>query len=306
MSRPPAWLPEEPGSTGAETPTPWEKLPPAPLTLEGAALLHHVMRLRRPAWQALSEAERTAIAAEAAEWLAARESAGAGRQSALYSLLGHKGDLLWLHFRPDFEELHRTERELGGLRLWRWLAPAGSLVSVVELGLYESTVKLWRALAARGVAPESAQWNAEVEALLERQRRAMQPRLYPEIPPARYLCFYPMARRRGEHRNFYRTAMPERLRMMREHGLSGRRYAEQVRQIISAATGLDDWEWGVDLFADDPVFFKKLVYEMRFDEASADYALFGRFYLGRRCPADELAGLLAGRPPALQDGRPSV
>ncbi len=299
MSGAPAPRQQEPAVSGAESSTPWEKLPPAPLTLEGAALLHQVMRLRRPAWQALPEDERAAIAAEAAEWLAARESAGAGCQSALYSLLGHKGDLLWLHFRPGFDELHRAELELSGLRLWGWLAPAGSLVSVVELGLYESTVKLWRDLAARGVAPESARWRAEVEALLERQRRAMQTRLYPEIPPARYLCFYPMARRRGEGKNFYRTAMPERLRMMREHGLSGRRYAEQVRQIISGAIGLDDWEWGVDLFADDPVLFKKLIYEMRFDEASADYAHFGRFYLGRRCPAAALPGLLARRPPAL-------
>lgn len=276
----------------------WEKMPAAPLTLEGAAVLHQVVHMRRPAWRALPESEREEIAGEAAGWLARAEQRKEAA-SALYSLLGHKGDLLWLHFRPSFEELHRAELELASLRLWEFLEPAASFVSVVELGLYDSTVKLWSELAQRGVAPHSPEWDAEVEQLLERQRRAMEPRLFPEIPEARYLCFYPMDRRRGEHKNFYRTPMPERRRMMREHGEAGRRYSEQVRQIITGAIGLDDWEWGVDLFADEPLVFKKLIYEMRFDEVSADYASFGPFYLGRRCRASQLSLWLAGRLPEL-------
>ena len=87
------------------------------------------------------------------------------------------------------------------------------------------------------------------------------------------------------------------LRMMRDHGLIGRRYAGKVKQIISGSIGFDDWEWGVDLFADDPLVFKQLIYEMRFDEASAWYALFGPFYLGIRVAANELATWLEGRPP---------
>jgi chlorite dismutase len=87
--------------------------------------------------------------------------------------------------------------------------------------------------------------------------------------------------------------MAERSRQMAEHGLVGRRYAGEVRQIISGSIGFDDWEWGVDLFADDPLVFKKLIYEMRFDEVSAVYAEFGTFFVGRRWPASDLASLLA-------------
>ena len=90
--------------------------------------------------------------------------------------------------------------------------------------------------------------------------------------------------------NFYTVPFPERQRMMHEHGMIGRRYADQVKQIISGSIGMDDWEWGVDLFADDPVVFKKLIYEMRFDEVSAVYALFGQFFIGVVCRWRSWAG----------------
>jgi chlorite dismutase len=89
----------------------------------------------------------------------------------------------------------------------------------------------------------------------------------------------------------------ERARQMSEHGLVGRRYAGEVRQIITGSIGYDDWEWGVDLFADDPLVFKKLIYEMRFDEVSAVYALFGAFYVGVRVTAACLGRLLKGELP---------
>jgi hydrogen peroxide-dependent heme synthase len=125
----------------------------------------------------------------------------------------------------------------------------------------------------------------------------MSSRLYPQIPPARYLCFYPMDRRRGETQNWYQVPMAERQRMMHEHGMIGRRYADSVRQIITGSIGFDDWEWGVDLFADDPLVFKKLIYEMRFDEVSAVYAQFGSFYLGVRIRPSDLPRVLAGELP---------
>jgi chlorite dismutase len=120
----------------------------------------------------------------------------------------------------------------------------------------------------------------------------MAPRLWPEIPTAKYICFYPMDRRRGESKNWYQETMADRVRMMSEHGAIGRRYAGEVRQIITGSIGFDDWEWGVDLFAEDPLVFKKLIYEMRFDEVSAVYALFGTFYVGLRVAAAGLAGIL--------------
>ena len=144
--------------------------------------------------------------------------------------------------------------------------------------------------------PHSDEWNAEIAGQVAAQRKAMHPRLYPKIPAHRYLCFYPMDRKRGEEKNFYTVPIAERGRMMREHGLVGRRYSDAVQQIISGSMGFDDWEWGVDLFSEDPLAFKKLIYEMRFDEVSAVYALFGSFYIGLRCPAARLADWLEGSP----------
>jgi chlorite dismutase len=120
----------------------------------------------------------------------------------------------------------------------------------------------------------------------------MAPRLYPEIPPAPYVCFYPMDRKRGEIKNWYTESMADRAALTHEHGMTGRRYAGEVRQIITTSVGFDDWEWGVDLFAQEPLVFKKLIYEMRFDVVSAVYALFGTFIIGKRCGAADLSEFL--------------
>ncbi len=267
-------------------------LPPVPLTIEGASVLHQMMRIRRSAWRELDPATRHSILDEAATALSGLETHADGRQSALFSLLGHKGDLLFVHFRRDFAELSQAEHAIARLRLSDYLEPTHSYLSIVELGLYESTSKTYAGLAERGIEPHSEEWKREIETVLARQRAAMAPRLWPEIPASKYICFYPMDRRRGEHANWYTVPMPERKRMMEDHGMIGRRYAGEVRQIITGSIGLDDWEWGVDLFADDPVVFKKLIYEMRFDEVSAIYALFGAFYVGVRLPAAELSKVL--------------
>jgi len=267
-------------------------VPALPLTLEGASVLHQMMRFRRAAWRALLAGERRQILAEAAAVVSRMEAHEDGRESAFYSLVGHKGDLLVLHFRRNFEELNQAEIELARLRLGDYLEPATSYLSVVELGLYESSAKVYAGLAANGVEPNSEEWKAEIEEVLARQRAAMAPRLWPRIPESRYLCFYPMDRRRGESVNWYRESMADRQRMMAEHGLIGRRYAGDVRQIISGSIGFDDWEWGVDLFADDPLVFKRLIYEMRFDQISALYAMFGSFYVGLRVPAAGLGSVL--------------
>jgi len=211
----------------------------------------------------------------------------------MFALLGHKGDLMLIHFRPGFAELGELELELSRLRIWDYLDLTTSYLSVVELGLYDSTAKVYSSLAERAIAPHSPEWNAEIEETLMRQRTAMHPRLFPEMPGHQFVSFYPMDRRRGEQKNWYQLPMVERQRQMQEHGAIGRRYAGTVKQIISGSIGFDDWEWGVDLFADDPLVFKRLIYEMRFDEVSAVYAVFGSFYLGRRVAVVELEKLLS-------------
>jgi peroxiredoxin len=278
------------------------EIPAVPLTTEGYSVLHQMMRFRWTAWRALGEEERSAIASEAAAVLAEMEK-NSGGQTALFSLIGHKGDLMTVHFRKSFADLNQAELKLAGLRLSEYFEPTSSYLSVIELGLYDSTLRIYKELTDQGIQPHSDQWKAEIECKLSRHREAMHPRLFPEIPATRYLCFYPMDRRRGEEKNWYTLPLEERARQMNEHGLVGRRYAGQVKQIITGSIGFDDWEWGVDLFADDPLVFKKLIYEMRFDHVSAVYALFGQFYVGVRCPAAALEKLLSGELPgtALED-----
>ena len=266
----------------------FENLPAMPLTIEGASLLHQMLRVKWPAWRALASTDRAEILKDASTALAAMEAEG----TAAFSMLGHKGDIMLVHFRKDFTALNQAELALVKLKLWDYLEQTTSYLSVIELGLYESSGKVYTALAEKGIAPHTPEWNAEIEETLVRQRAAMHPRLFPEIPVHPFICFYPMDRKRGEHKNWYQVPMPERQRQMQDHGEIGRRYAGKVRQIISGSIGFDDWEWGVDLFADDPLIFKKLIYEMRFDEVSAVYALFGTFYVGRRVAANELGSIL--------------
>jgi peroxiredoxin len=274
------------------------EIPAVPLTVEGYSTLHQMMRFRWSAWRALPEAERRKIVAEAVPVMTGMEK-NAGGQSAFYSLLGHKGDLMFLHFRESFDDLNRAELKLAQLRLSEYWEPTTSYLSIIELGLYDSTTKVYKSLVDRGIEPHSDDWKREIGETLNRQKEAMRPRLFPAIPPNRYACFYPMDRRRGEEKNWYTLPIEERARQMGEHGLVGRRYAGEVRQIITGSIGFDDWEWGVDLFADDPLVFKKLIYEMRFDYVSAVYALFGQFYVGLRCPAEQIGTLLEGElPPA--------
>ena len=261
--------------------------PAVPLTIEGSFALHQMFRIRRAAWRGLPYQDRQRMTQETLPALPPTHS-------ALYSLIGHKGDLMLVHFRQSLDQVHAAELALARLEISDFLEPTYSYLSVVELGLYDSTVKTYEQLREQGMEPHSAEWNAGIEEVIARQRQAMAPRLYPEIPSSRYICFYPMDRKRAEEKNWYQAPLAERQRMMHEHGLIGRRYADCVRQIITGSIGFDDWEWGVDLFADDPLVFKKLIYEMRFDEVSAVYALFGAFYVGMRVEATELARLLDG------------
>src|SRR6201984_2323853 len=285
-------------TTNARPQTAPATMPAVPLTVEGYSVLHQMMRFRWTAWRALRDEERQAIVKDAVPVLS-RMEANSGGQSAFYSLLGHKGDLMFIPFRESFDDLNRAELQLAQLRLSEYWEPTTSYLSVIELGLYESTTKVYKTLIEGGIEPHSEEWKREISDTLARQKEAMRPLLFPAIPPNRYACFYPMDRKRGEDKNWYTLPIEERARQMNEHGLVGRRYAGEVRQIITGSIGFDDWEWGVDLFADDPLVFKKLIYEMRFDEVSAVYALFGQFYVGVRCPAAELEKLLEGElPPA--------
>src|SRR4051812_44609182 len=133
-----------------------------PLTLEGASVLHQMFRVRWPAWKAATENRRQEILEQATSALTGMEQS----QSALFSLLGHKGDLMLLHFRPSFDELNQAELCVAQLQLAEFLEPTTSYLSVVELGLYESTVRLNAMLEEKGIAPGTPEWEKETEDVL--------------------------------------------------------------------------------------------------------------------------------------------
>ncbi len=270
-----------------------------PETLDGWAVLHHIFRVNWPAWNRLESDRRHRVLDEAAEYLGAIARPASG-ESALFSLLGHKGDLLFLHFRPTLDALHEVELGFRQLSLAEHLEETTSYLSFLELGLYEMTVKLHDRFVEEGLAPGSDAWESKWSKEMGIQRERMKERLYMDIPRTRYMCFYPMSKRRGEEKNWYGLPMEARQKMMREHGFVGRRYAGRVQQVITGSIGFDDWEWGVYLFSEDPLVFKRLVYEMRFDEASVWYGEFGPFYAGLRMMPHHLRDIFRGRAPALE------
>ena len=253
-------------------------------------------------WGRLGQAypgDRTQMAEEFAAALNTGLASADDGATALVQLLGHKADVMVIAFRKTFDELGRLQLALSRTKLQAYLTATTSYVSIVELGLYDMTAKLHRQLSERGLVPGSDDYNKAFDEEMDRQRQRVMARLFGPIPRARYVCFYPMDKRRGEVHNWYTVDFARRAEMMLEHGKVGREYSGKVTQVISGSIGFDDWEWGVDLFADDPVTFKKLIYEMRFDEASAKYAEFGAFYTGLQFSPSELVKLLEGELPAL-------
>jgi chlorite dismutase len=204
--------------------------------------------------------------------------------SCFVSLIGSTSDLMVIHFRETLDGIGAAQSALAQTALARALDPVYAFLSVTEAGLYHISAELAREAEARGgkVGDESYLRSLSDRSEKERASAHVTRRLYPELPADMpYVCFYPMSKRREESQNWYTLSLDERSRLMQSHGLTGRRYAGKVQQVITGAIGLDAWEWGVTLFAKDALDFKKLVTDMRFDEVSAKYAEFGDFYVGR-------------------------
>ena len=269
--------------------------PFVPETLEGWAVLHLMYRVR---WHDIRDAAPGDLQRKADEAVGALAVPDAG-STAFVQMLGHKADVMFICFRRDFEQLAQAQLALSRTALHQHLEATTSYVSVVELGMYEMTAKIHEQLGARHKRG-SDEYEQAFDAEMETQRQRVMSRLFLELPKARYVCFYPMNKRRGEANNWYSEPFEHRASMMREHGMIGRTYAGKVTQVISGSIGYDDWEWGVDLFAQDPLVFKKLIYEMRFDEASARFAEFGPFYTGLQFAPAQLGTFLAGSVPALE------
>ncbi|HZT11159.1 MAG TPA: hydrogen peroxide-dependent heme synthase [Candidatus Baltobacteraceae bacterium] len=264
-------------------------------TLEGWWILHRMFGFERRAFAALDDGQRTRISQEAVRELEVLKEPGRS-DVGIAQTVGHSSDLMLTHYARSYDGLAAAQMRFDACELRDYLEPRDSYVSVLELGLYEATGRIHAALEGRNLKRFSPDWNAAFDEMLAEQ--AAHPRnaerLWAGIPPRRYVCFYPMDKKREGADNWYMLPFAERARLMLDHGKIGRTFHGLVTQVISGSIGYDDYEWGVDLYADDPVVFKKLVYEMRFDEASARYGAFGPFVSGLQFSVAELPVFLNG------------
>lgn len=242
-------------------------------TLDGWYALHDFRSIDWTLWKSLSPEEQRKAEDSLRSYIASCATADEQKTGsfAFYSIVGQKADFVFVHLRETLEELNELETAFNKTLFADVTLPAYSYVSVVELSSYLA-----------GDSDSDPMQNPHVVA-----------RLKPSLPKTKYICFYPMNKRRIGDENWYMLPMDKRRELMRSHGAIGRSYAGKVKQIITGSIGLDEWEWGVTLFADDALQFKKLVYEMRFDEVSAKYGEFGDFYVGVLTDADKFIATLA-------------
>jgi hydrogen peroxide-dependent heme synthase len=264
-----------------------------PETLEGWYALHQIFRFtkQKPDARRLARMAKSFAVASGSVTNTRKGSAKSSPPPAGWScfvrLIGSTSDLMVIHFRESLDAIGDAQEKLSGTDWGKTLQPVYAFLSVTEAGLYHITAELARAAEARGGKVGDADYARTLSgrATAERESQQVKRRLYPELPDNMpYVCFYPMSKRRDASQNWYTLPLDERSRLMQAHGITGRRYSGKVQQVITGAIGLDAWEWGVTLFAQDPLDFKKLVTDMRFDEVSAKYAEFGDFYVGRLIP----------------------
>jgi chlorite dismutase/heme-degrading monooxygenase HmoA len=252
-----------------------------PPTEEGWYALHDFYSIDWDAWRQAPERDCERAVDDAVEYLrsaVALEDAAEG-DSAVYSIVGHKADLLVVHMRPSTADIGALERRFENTEFARFTHRSTSFVSVTEASGYSQRAR------------EYFDGEVDEESGLARY---IDSRLEPTIPDATHVCFYPMDKRRQPEQNWYDLSFEARAEHMAAHGEIGREYGGAVTQMITGAIGLDDWEWGVTLWGDDLTDVKDLLYEMRFDPSTSQFADFGSFYVGRRFPPADLPALLAG------------
>jgi hydrogen peroxide-dependent heme synthase len=217
-------------------------------------------------------------------------AAGGPEQLQCFAVPGHKADFGVIMAGPDLKGIHGIQAAIQASSLGPALVPTYSFYSITEISEYVPDVEAYGKILRdrEGVDPESSIYKTKVAAYADRLGPMNKQRLFPEFPDWPCLCFYPMSKMRQGDQNWYLLPFEERTELMSQHGRSGMKFAGKVSQVITASTGLDDWEWGVTLWGRNPSYLKDIVYTMRFDESSAKYALFGDFYFGYILPPAEL------------------
>jgi peroxiredoxin len=272
-----------------QTPTSYSSPALKPLQpAEGLGALHLFYRVNLPAWRAQPEAQRNQALTDLENIVQAARSEP--RSTVVTLSVLSRADLGFMILMPDLQQLNAVEKQIAASLGPNVLVPEFSYLSLTERSEYtqkdeDYALELEQEQKIMRGSPES---EAKLAEFRERIALYRHERLYPNLPPWEYFCFYPMSKRRGPGQNWYALDFEARRKLMGGHMRVGRTFAGRVRQLVTGSTGTADWEWGVTLFAHDPADIKSIVYEMRFDEVSHTYAEFGPFYNGLPLPLRDI------------------
>lgn len=259
----------------------------------GWAVLHLFYRIDRVCWRRLAAAERTAAIDEFRGWLDDRMREE-GLQLVAFAGVT-KCDVGFMAIHPDLWRVQQLTQEIPATALGACLVPVYSFLSLTEASEYITNEVDWTKLLIvdQKLDPAAPEFATRFAALRKRTTMYAESRRHPQLPDNYpILCFYPMSKSRQEPNNWYRLGFEERKKYMIGHGEGGRRFADRISQLITTCTGIDDWEWGVTLFARDLRAIRDIVYELRYDPGSALYGLFGSFYVAIRFEPAQMATVL--------------
>ncbi|HVI81349.1 MAG TPA: hydrogen peroxide-dependent heme synthase [Chthoniobacterales bacterium] len=254
---------------------------------EGWHCLHLFYHLEYGQWQLLDRAEQIAAKTNLTK-LVQEIRAMDSTQLLTLSVVTPKADLGFMLITPDLHTANKIEKQLSLSFGADVLTPVYSYLSLTEESEYITTEEEYTSTLDAETRSDPAKLESALNTFRDRMKHYRQERVYPTLPDWPVVCFYNMSKRRGEQRNWYALPFGDRSKLMKGHAVVGRQYSGKVKQLITGSTGLDDAEWGVTLFARDTFQIKSIVYEMRFDPVSAEYADFGEFFVGIQLPLDEL------------------
>jgi len=262
-----------------------------PQTEEGQFVSHLVLTVDR------RQAHRNQVVLPdlAEQSLDVFQKTGEDQQLDLIRLTSSQADFMTLFLADTLEEIDQFQRSLLHSSLGPYFQREYSFLSVTELSFYRSTEdKIKSTMEDKDLEPGTDAYQQKQKELEKRFKKYERMRLHPDLPDDMdYVTFYPMEKRRNPRQNWYQLPAQERGKMMQAHGAKGRKYAGQIKQIITSCVGLDEWEWGVTLYGHDAKDFKRLIYDMRFDEVSAVYSEFGPFFTGFRIEPHSLPAYLS-------------
>ena len=251
-------------------------------------MLHLFYKVEHGQWQLYTENEKIRAKTRLAELVQEIRSAP-DTQLLLCAMVTPKADLGFMLVTPDLQAANAWEKQIALALGADVLSAASAFFSMTERSEYLATLEECKeGLARDRVAEGSEEWEKRMGEIQERLDKYLKFRLYPTLPDWPVVCFYPMMKRRRPEQNWYGLSFEKRKELMARHGKVGRKWHGKILQLITGCTGLDDAEWGVTLFAHNTYDVKGIVYEMRFDPVSAEYAEFGEFYVGLQLPLDEL------------------